>query len=921
MENEYGFNEDSHTAILKSKRNALKALLERTKRHSDGFDDLDDAKCQLHGKRKCCRKIARKKKRRSRSAEGPSDHEHKTKSSLANNSGKSRLYEYSSTDDDCIETTNREELKAALNIKLCEQDGAGQNKSTLSQKLHGIKSKNVPVVRRTRTRKKSRKKRRNGELISVHSTKTDYKKTGVQNDVVEILSGNENVDEDEVISLEEQELRLIALKSAVLKKHEERKKRQQVAQSDRPYSPTDSILPTIPIDLEVSKENSLDKDSDSENMNMDISPASTPKSNICQPMDMELASSDSNSKSPVFFSETVNLQTNIPYVNFLYDPTVTMMDQMPIDMNMVSVTGPSMPFCDLPLEPMPPVNTNNKMLPGSAMFTDSIPSAIPTVTQFQIDPIHLTAVDNDLLLAPRGEAEEEYELRAHLIANLKSSSPIPAITSIDELPETKDNINTAIAAVKSGDQEDINHIDLEADCLRSLLLSSIKHKKPVHKQKSSTGKAAKELRKTETTAALLKEIHLPKIASNLKEALKRIKNKTNTSSKTQVTVLKEPSKSTTDAIKVELDDVKNAGDSDSTAGCELLLINNNMSVDNKNVVDDDKEDCIDTFYTVTARDDVGDEIKLRENDLNEISKVTDEKTQVLTNICNNAEIVNTTELIENETVDKVQAAPIQVQPPQKVSEIRSQTPPVTIIPAIEAKKAILTSPAVANIAQKRVAPKILTKTKPVVPVKKPRILQTPSPNTVIDLPKPASPASTLQTTQVLSRKILVPELRPVQKLIISLNQSDSSSSSYSTCEDDDDDDNNENNSIGMDIEQTYDNKSPTSIAMDSPSYAPSSPAPTIVPSSANNMEIEDDTSNQFQKKLDEYLKSVRAKTAAQDQTPIEAPKRIVPTKISAPKQKTPLVCLHSISVFFYLIILSAFIYISSLFAICRCQLN
>ncbi|XP_005176870.1 uncharacterized protein LOC101900824 [Musca domestica] len=111
-----------------------------------------------------------------------------------------------------------------------------------------------------------------------------------------------NVPEDSCDSLEERELRLIALKSAILKKHMERKKRN----AEAAYSPTDFdeiIMPEEKLDdIEVID---LEEDDDSQNACATVSPITSPQLMLldgpdessqidCKPVDMDIANSDSD---------------------------------------------------------------------------------------------------------------------------------------------------------------------------------------------------------------------------------------------------------------------------------------------------------------------------------------------------------------------------------------------------------------------------------------------------------------------------------------------------------------------------------------------------------------------------------------------------------------------------------------------------
>lgn len=116
---------------------------------------------------------------------------------------------------------------------------------------------------------------------------------------------------------EEHELRLIALKSAIVKKHLVRKKRKEEA---RPYSPTDDALenfdvPSPPLSAQ----------------NMDISPLGTPSplsEENTNAVDMDIANEES--QSPIFFSCTINTEpedpTALSRVEIQIDPSTMVAD-------------------------------------------------------------------------------------------------------------------------------------------------------------------------------------------------------------------------------------------------------------------------------------------------------------------------------------------------------------------------------------------------------------------------------------------------------------------------------------------------------------------------------------------------------------------------------------------------------------------
>lgn len=152
--------------------------------------------------------------------------------------------------------------------------------------------------------------------------------------------------------------------------------------------------------------------------------------------------------------------------------------------------------------------------------------------------------------------------------------------------------------------------------------------------------------------------------------------------------------------------------------------------------------------------------------------------------------------------------------------------------------------------------------------------------------------------------------KPVRKLIIPLRVDDSSTTDF---EDETDEfgemgKNSETNAFasrGMSAEalRAFDNASPASIAMDTPTMAPCSPIDgenLLLAANDVNAELAKDptnTNDTFQVKLDEYLKQVRAKTDSTQEvlsSNASVVKPAVPQKtekktIISLKQKTPVV--------------------------------
>lgn len=349
-----------------------------------------------------------------------------------------KSYPYSSdSDNDCLK--NREELKMALNIS--EQSHKKSHKSTLSHKLSALQS--IQDDRKTISKRKRCKSigspaREPIKRKIEHSDDLKKKRKKPELNHIQLVSPIPNRDDgtdDELVSLEEQELRLQALKSAVLKKHEARKKRQAATQQQpnaaRPYSPTDSVI------ADESGERSNDC-IDSDNNNMDISPISSP-GNQCQPMDMELASSNESSKSPVFCSMLQNAIEYEPFVDWGTSIAV------PVPINAAFIE----------------IDQSNSMN-QSFTLQNSFPIMYEPIKEANggFEP----HVDGDTVGGVSVESEDE--LRAQLIEQMRNQNSSNSNSGIETITMTvDDDIQTKT--------DELGHDDtLEEDCLRSLLLSS-----------------------------------------------------------------------------------------------------------------------------------------------------------------------------------------------------------------------------------------------------------------------------------------------------------------------------------------------------------------------------------------------------------------------------------------------------------------
>lgn len=345
-----------------------------------------------------------------------------------------KAYSYSSGSDNETLLRNRDELIMALNMN--EQTRRSTSKSTLYDKLSALQKQPHDDNRKSSSTSSLAKRKRcksfDSPTIEPVKRKTepsgDYKKKRKKLS----LPADE---EDELHSLEEQELRLMALKSAVLKKHEARKKRQAATQQQtaRPYSPTDSVI------ADESGERSIDC-IDSDNNNMDISPISSPGGgNQCQPMDMELASSNESSKSPLFCQNTI------------------IFDEQYVDWG-TSIAVP-VPFNATYIE-IDQSTRMNHQFPN--MFGQNQMTA-------GFEPVNEEIIGNNMTGGGAVNVDSEDELRAQLIEQLRNQNSSNSNSGIETITMTVDD--DEIQTKKHNDE--LSQVDtLEEDCLRSLLLSS-----------------------------------------------------------------------------------------------------------------------------------------------------------------------------------------------------------------------------------------------------------------------------------------------------------------------------------------------------------------------------------------------------------------------------------------------------------------
>lgn len=207
---------------------------------------------------------------------------------------------------------------------------------------------------------------------------------------------------------EEQELRLIALKSAIVKKHLVRKKRKEEA---RPYSPTDDALEHFDVPL-----------SPLSAQNMDISPLGTPsplsEAENRNAVDMEIANEES--QSPIFFSCTINTESTDPtalsHVEIKIDPSTMVADSGYDDEDPDKLRA-------FLLEKIGEAAKKKSMRVERDSLTESqkaeTPEEKPTDTRTKVVAVPQPAAVAESATGNDDEEEDEHVLRANLLSKAK----------------------------------------------------------------------------------------------------------------------------------------------------------------------------------------------------------------------------------------------------------------------------------------------------------------------------------------------------------------------------------------------------------------------------------------------------------------------------------------------------------------------
>lgn len=562
------------------------------------------------------------------------------------------------------------------------------------------------------------------------------------------------LEEENESCLNEQELRIIALRSAILKKAEVRKKRKKIIET-QPYSPTDDVV----IENVIASKVCANAKSKDEFDNMEISPAVSPSNQeSLQPIDMEL---ESDEESQII--QITNIQQEIM-------PSILLSE--PVDISNVASK-------DL---------QHNLPVPDEmSLSTTNVPEET-NQTEFSFDSAQQRK---------QQEEEEEQALRASLLANLKTSKrkapsnesqPIQNAAE-DPVPLERPNTDASV----------------EMEQLRKQVISSMQKRKNLHRDLLPNPFA----RKFSVQVPRPIEMTMPQITSNLKEALKRIKERDKQNVEAEVA-------SNDQSAKVDSDPVHRIVNVVSESGKEVQ-VDSNKSKRVKVDISELKNIAIKlNGVNVPPKTNINatsDPIVPTKKPCEPNNKVND----VLKNVtCNNSSV---------ETKTKDATVPLVVSNKIETAPLEKNDTAIKALKAVAQKKVIAEPHASLNQKENQqlrkigVSPKRNSEERLAI-VKKPKI------NNV-----------------KVSRVITTPVEKPVKKIIIQLNNSDT-----------------ESDDLGLgqeNMENNFNYKSYSGVASPaSYSFSPLSPANVTDNKPSDTIPP---TNDSFQRKLDEYLKTARTK--------------------------------------------------------------
>lgn len=556
-------------------------------------------------------------------------------------------------------------------------------------------------------------------------------------------------------NLNEQELRIIALKSAILKKAEARKKRK--LNETQPYSPTDDVV--IESNVIGSKNVCVNaKPKDDLDNNMEISPAVSPtnQDDSLLPIDMDLESDDDIREIPIINTQ----QETVPSI-----PLSQTIDIRNTDLG------------DLQ-------NTAIVTVPDELSLSNA---KVPEQTN-QIELSFDSAQQRKQL-----EEEEEQALRASLLANLKASKR--KAPSNGSQPIEKPNENSLHPEKSTSDAS------VEMERLRKQAISSMQKRRnqPRHLLPNPFSQ------KFSVQVPRPMEMTMPQITSNLKEALKRIKER--------------------DKQNVDSDTPSNE------QSIEAEKIHQNLNA----VLESTKEiRAVEIVKSRKVQPDIS-ELKNIAKKLNggniPPKTTTSNQTVAVTKPCEPN--IKIPEVLKNVTCNNTSVE----------TKTKDVTVPLVMSNKIEAAASLEKSEDVIRSLKSVAQKKVITELHPSLNQKENQQLQR-----VVVSPKPVSEEklAIAKKTKInnfkISRVITTPVEKPVKTIIIQLNNSDT-----------------ESDDLGLEQQSLEDNyKSYSGVA--SPASCNFSPlSPANLTDNKTTTDTIPSTNDSFQRKLDEYLKTTRTK--------------------------------------------------------------
>lgn len=662
----------------------------------------------------------------------------------------------SSSDDEFL--LDRNKLQAAL-----KRNTSSIHSSTLKRKLIGV-SKTVEDFIKEK------------EDVGDEDISTSIEIMHLLNkiNIVEIKPKNKaSISEEETEScLNEQELRIIALKSAILKKAEARKKRKII--ETQPYSPTDDIVME---NLMVSKISVNAKPKD-ELDNMEISPAVSPtnQDGSLQPIDMELESDDESQKALI-----TNTQQEV------------MLLPQPAEIE----------------------NFASKDLQKSIIVPDEMSLCTANVPE-ETNQIKLS-VDSSQQRKQQEQEEEEQALRASLLADLKASKRKAPSNESQPTPEPLEDSLPL--------EKNTSDASMEMEHLRKQVISSMQKRKHLHRHLLPNPFA----QKFSVQVPKPMEMSMPQITSNLKEALKRIKERDKQN-------VEADSASNDNCVEVANGNVYRNINVVSDAP-KVLQVDVNKSKKVQPVTNAPKNIVMNGGGgNVSTKTTSNDPIVIEKKSCETSNKINDVLKTVT---CNNSSV-------EAKTKDAI--VPLVISNKIETGSLEKNDVAIKTLKAVAQKKVIAEPHMSLNQKENQQLRKVG------VPPKR------------ISEEKLAMAKKTkINNAKVNSRIITTPVEKPVKKMIIQLNNSDT-----------------ESDDLGLgqqNMEASLDHKSYSGVASPaSYSFSPLSPANVADNKSSDTPPS---TNDSFQRKLDEYLKSARTKVeqTKQETKPIKKSPSVCATKL------------------------------------------